>query len=61
MEITLSGMVMLVTSEPQNALAPIEVTLLPMATSLRLEHELNAYSPIEVTLLPMATSLRLEQ
>ena len=58
MEVTLSGMVMLVKPHPQNALVPMEMTPLPRLTLVKLGHNKNVQFPIEVTLLGMATLVK---
>ena len=45
----------------QNALLPIDVTLLGMDTDVRLEQSEKAPSPIDVTLLPIVTDINLQQ
>ena len=43
----------------ENALSPIEETLLPIETEVRSEQPENAEPPIEVTLLGMVTVVKL--
>ena len=49
MDVTLSGIVMLVRLQQKNAIFPMDVRPSGRLMSVRLLHEENAFSPIEVT------------